>query len=58
MALQFHDTYLKENEIENLQRHIENKKNKNKVLQSFMNDLRTLKKETQYTTKIITINDS
>ena len=40
----FHDTYLKENEIENLQQHVKNKKNKKKVLQSFMNNLKTLKK--------------
>ena len=44
----FHDIYLKENEIENLQRHVENEKNENKVLQSFMNDLRILKKYTIY----------
>ena len=40
----FHDTYLKENKIENLRRHVENEKNKNKILRSFMNDLKTLKK--------------
>ena len=40
----FHDTYLKETEIKNLRQHIENQKNENKVLRSFMNDLRTLKK--------------
>ena len=40
----FHDTYLKENKIENLQQYIEDQKNENKVLQSFMNDFKTLKK--------------
>ena len=42
----FHDIYLKENEIENLRRHVEDEKNKNIILQSFMNDFRTLKKNT------------
>ena len=42
----FYDIYLKENEIENLRRHVENKKNENKVLRSFINDLKTLKKNT------------
>ena len=28
----FYNTYLKENEIENLQQHVEDKKNKNKIL--------------------------
>ena len=40
----FYDIYLKENEIENLQRHIEDEENENKVLQFFMNNFRTLKK--------------
>ena len=39
----FHDIYLKENEIEDLRRHVEDKKNENKILRSFMNDFRTLK---------------
>ena len=34
----FYDTYLKENEIENLRRYVEDEKNKNKILQLFMND--------------------
>ena len=42
----FHDIYLKENEIENLSWHVENEKNENKALQSFMNDFRILKKNT------------
>ena len=42
----FHNIYLKENEIQNLRRHVENKKNKNKALRLFMNDLRTLKENT------------
>ena len=53
----FHDIYLKENEIENLRRHVEDKKNENKNLRLFINNFRTLKKDTQYTTKIVTIND-
>ena len=53
----FYDTYLKEIEIENLRRHVEDEKNENKVLRLFMNDLRTLKKDIQYTTKIITIDN-
>ena len=53
----FHDTYLKKNEIENLQRYVEDEKNKNKILRSFMNDFKTLKKNIQYTTKIVTIDD-
>ena len=53
----FHNTYLKENEIKNLRRHVENKKNENKVLRSFMNDFRTLNKNTQDTTKIVIINN-
>ena len=40
----FHDIYLKENKIEDLRRHIENEKNKNKALQSFMNNFKILKK--------------
>ena len=28
----FYDTYLKENEIENLQQHVENEENENKTL--------------------------
>ena len=51
----FHNTYLKENEIENLRRHVENEKNENKALRLFINNLRTLKKK--YTTKIVTIDD-
>ena len=34
----------KKNEIENLQQYIENEKDENKILQLFMNDLKTLKK--------------
>ena len=41
----FQDTYLKENEIENLQRHVENEKNENKILRSLINDFKTLKKD-------------
>ena len=52
----FHDTYLKKNEIENLRRHVEDEKNKNKILQSFMNNFKILKK-IQYTTKIVIIDD-
>ena len=40
--LMLHDIHLKENEIENLRQYIENEKNENKTLQSFMNDFRTL----------------
>ena len=40
----FYDTYLKENEIENLRQYVKNEKNENKVLRSFMNNFRTLKK--------------
>ena len=40
----FHNIYLKENEIENLRRHVENEKNENKVLRSFINDFKTLRK--------------
>ena len=40
----FHDTYLKENEIENLQWYVEDEKNENEVLRSFINDFKTLKK--------------
>ena len=47
----------KKTEIENLQQHVKDEKNENKVLRSFMNNFRTLKKETQYTTKIVTIDD-
>ena len=53
----FHNIYLKENKIENLQRHVEDEKSRNKVLRSFMNDFKTLKKNTQYTTKVVTIDD-
>ena len=53
----FHDTYLKKNKINDLRRHIEEKKNENKTLQLFINDLKTLKKHTQYTTKIVTIEN-
>ena len=42
----FHNTYLKENKIDDLRRHIEEKKNENEILQSFMNDLKILKKHT------------
>ena len=42
----FYDIYLKENKIENLQRHVEDEKNENKVLRLFINDFRTLKKNT------------
>ena len=41
----FHDTYLKENKIENLQQYVKDEKNKNKTLQSFMNNFKTLKKK-------------
>ena len=41
----FHDTYLWENEFENLRRHVEDKKNENKALRSFMNDFKTLEKK-------------
>ena len=41
----FHDTYLKENEIENLRQHIENEKNENKALRSFMNNFKILNKK-------------
>ena len=40
----FHDTYLKQNEIKNLRRHVKNEQNENKVLESFINDFKTLKK--------------
>ena len=40
----FHNIYLKENEIENLRQHVENEKNKNKILSLFMNDFKILKK--------------
>ena len=40
----FYNTYSKENKIKNLQRHVEDKKNENKVLRSFMNNFKTLKK--------------
>ena len=41
-----HDIYLKEDEIENLRRYVEDEKNENKILRSFMNDFKTLKKNT------------
>ena len=34
----------KKNEIENLRRYVEDEKNENKVLQSFINDFKILKK--------------
>ena len=37
---------LKKNEIEDLQRYVEDEKNKNKVLQLFLNNFKTLKKNT------------
>ena len=40
----FHNIYSKGNEIENLRRHVEDEKNENKILRSFMNDFKTLKK--------------
>ena len=40
----FHDTYLKENEIENLRRYVEDERNENKILRLFINDFRILKK--------------
>ena len=55
--LMFHDTYLKKNKIDDLRRHIEKKKNKNEALQLFVNNLKILKKHTQYTTKIVTIEN-
>ena len=39
----FYDTYLKENEIDNLRRYVEDEKNENKALQSFMNDFKIKK---------------
>ena len=36
---------------------ISKKKNENETLQLFVNDLKTLKKHTQYTTKIVTIEN-
>ena len=53
----FHDIYLKKNKIDDLRQHIEEKKNENEILQSFVNDLKTLKKHTQYTTKVVTIEN-
>ena len=40
----FYNTYLKENEIEHLQQHVEDEKIENKILQLFMNDFRILKR--------------
>ena len=40
----FHDIYLKENKIKNLQQYVEDKKNINKILRSLINDFRILKK--------------
>ena len=53
----FHNTYLKKNKIDDLRQHIEKKKNENEILQLFVNDLKTLKKHIQYTTKIVTIEN-
>ena len=53
----FHDIYLKENEIKNLRRYLEDEKNENKTLRSFMNNFKTLRKNIQYTIKIMTIDD-
>ena len=53
----FYNIYLKKNKIDDLQQHIEKKKNENKILQLFIKDLKTLKKHIQYTTKIVTIEN-
>ena len=39
----FYDIYLKKNEIEDLRQYVEDEKNENKLLRSFMNDFKTLK---------------
>ena len=57
LRLIFYDMYLKENKIENLQWYIEDEKNKNKILRSFINNFKTLKKNIQYTTKIVTVEN-
>ena len=51
----FYNIYLKELRIcDNMSKR---KKNENKVLRLFINDFKALEKNTQYTTKIVTIDD-